>query len=85
MPSLLRRHECPACGQFHAFVLHAGSIAAGTEYAYVCPRERRTKIILAAATGAAVEYPPPGAVPLTRVPAPQGSAPEFAVSSPAGV
>jgi hypothetical protein len=67
MPSLLRHHACPGCGVSHDFVLGSGSITAGEEYAFTCPRVGRTKLFLAAQSGVSVETPPQGAVSLTGV------------------
>jgi hypothetical protein len=67
MPSLLRHHACPGCGVFHDFVLESGSITAGEEYAFMCPRVGRLNLFLPDRSGVSVGTPPQGAVSLTGV------------------
>lgn len=66
MPSLLRQLTCPACSHPHNFILMSGPVTTGEEYAYCCPRTGHITAILAAEPGQPVDFPPQGAVALTR-------------------
>jgi hypothetical protein len=66
MPSLLRRHLCPACAHAHNFVLQDGPVTAGEEYAFVCPERGWPTALLAAEPGVPAGFPPQGSVSLTR-------------------
>src|SRR4051812_11152848 len=66
MPSLLRRHLCPACAHAHNFVLQSGPVTSGEEYAFACPETGRPTALRAAEPGIPVTFPPQGAVSLTR-------------------
>lgn len=66
MPSLLRRHPCPACARAHNFVLQNGPVTTGEEYGFACPETGRPTALLAAEPGIPVSYPPQASVTLTR-------------------
>jgi hypothetical protein len=74
VPSLLRRRDCPVCGQAHNFCLTTGPIAAGQAFAFRCPVYDRPGLLRADAAGEMTRSYLPGAISLEDAPKPRSPA-----------